>query len=746
MSATAGYGFTGKTLRVDLTTNTISTEDTLTKYGKFWGGTGLAYKVMWDEVPASVEPYDAENRIIFGWGPTAGTGAPSASGRTAITTLLPGNPHHAVGHGHMGGSFCSEAKYAGWDSMIVQGKAAAPVWIAVRDYDPNDTPNPSAGTGYGVQILSAAKMWGNGIYRATAEVMEAMGAGAHVAAIGQAGENLVVMSNVMCDVSHSAGAVGSVLGSKNLKAIGVVGTGGVKIALNKRGWRALVDNCMALLGAYNQVVTPTTPQPWSEYSGGSRWGAGKNVYWRAATPPVHLGVCEPHDRQSIGYRSYSTSYGGGGTAPWIVRQDGCHGCPLRCHVCFNMPSVARWGGQAGAPDGHASNICSGLEWFSNMRDDTKTTGDEGKIRQSEAVVVGIHVADDYGLWSNYRIVEFVWPWLYSGGAKTSASGITDGGVSYIKPNVPAAEWTDLTTNLFPLYEAGDMNFLFELGRRMAFKVGVFGAAMGGRHQDMFATWVDKNGASLAAPFLSSSGLKYWGWDANGGGTGGMSHHEGVQVGNLINTGYNRDPTNHTHTKLTGPGLPALLTQVILEEEFAACGFGPGMGAAYDASGVTPINAAKAKFAKFCACRLEVHNALGMCDWVYPLAFSPLRERGYRGDLTLEARIYSAVTGDTKSMADLDTDGERFYTLQRALTIRKFNNMNMRALHDRLPAWLLGSSITSSTDTIADWEASLDLYYDAWGYDRATGAPTRATLERLGMKDVADQLAGLGLLP
>ena len=52
-----------------------------------------------------------------------------------------------------------------------------------------------------------------------------MGSDAHVAAIGQAGENLVRLSNVMCDRSHSAGGVGSVMGSKNLKAIGVNGTG-----------------------------------------------------------------------------------------------------------------------------------------------------------------------------------------------------------------------------------------------------------------------------------------------------------------------------------------------------------------------------------------------------------------------------------------------------------------------------------------------------------------------------------------
>ena len=88
-------GFTGKTLRVDLTTRTWVAEPTLgvwsngntpfvagsgTDHSKFWGGNGQAYKVLWDEVPNSVKWYSPANRIHFGWGPMAGSGAPS-SGR-----------------------------------------------------------------------------------------------------------------------------------------------------------------------------------------------------------------------------------------------------------------------------------------------------------------------------------------------------------------------------------------------------------------------------------------------------------------------------------------------------------------------------------------------------------------------------------------------------------------------------------------------------------------------------------------
>src|SRR5665647_2644123 len=78
-------GWTGKTLRVDLTARTSTVENTLEKYKDFWGGTGMAYKVLWDEVPVGTDPFDAKNRLIFGWGPLTGTGAP-CGGRTGQRT------------------------------------------------------------------------------------------------------------------------------------------------------------------------------------------------------------------------------------------------------------------------------------------------------------------------------------------------------------------------------------------------------------------------------------------------------------------------------------------------------------------------------------------------------------------------------------------------------------------------------------------------------------------------------------
>ncbi|HZK66561.1 MAG TPA: aldehyde ferredoxin oxidoreductase N-terminal domain-containing protein, partial [Chloroflexota bacterium] len=228
-------GWTGKSLRVNLSSGQITTEDTIEKYKEYMGGTGVGYKVLWDEVPAGTKAFDEANKLVFSVGPLTGTGAP-CGGRTTITGIFPTvYPTELVGSGHMGGHWGAELKFAGWDNIIVEGKADRPVWLCIQDSQ--------------VGIRDAAHLWGNGIYRATAAIAQEMGSDAQVAAIGQAGENMVRMSTILNGNSHSAGGLGGVMGSKNLKAIGIKGTGSVKIAADKGEWREYVRYMLSLLGA-----------------------------------------------------------------------------------------------------------------------------------------------------------------------------------------------------------------------------------------------------------------------------------------------------------------------------------------------------------------------------------------------------------------------------------------------------------------------------------------------------------------
>jgi aldehyde:ferredoxin oxidoreductase len=257
MVATPG-GFAGKVLRVDLSTGGISTHDTIERYGNVLGGTGLGYQVLWEEVPAGTGAFDTANKLVFATGALAGTGVP-CNGRTAVTAIFPTCwPKPLVASGHMGGQFAAKLKYAGYDALVIEGRADKPVWLFIRDRR--------------VELRDAAHLWGTGIRRTTLEISQEMGAGCAVAAIGQAGERLAPMAVVANALSHIAGGVGGIMGAKNLKAIGVQGSGAVRIAGDKGEWEELVKFHLSILGANNQHVVPSFPSPSSEYyNPGSRW-------------------------------------------------------------------------------------------------------------------------------------------------------------------------------------------------------------------------------------------------------------------------------------------------------------------------------------------------------------------------------------------------------------------------------------------------------------------------------------------
>jgi aldehyde:ferredoxin oxidoreductase len=99
MAATPG-GFAGKVLRVDLSTGRTSSVDTVERYGDVLGGTGIGYRVLWDEVPAGTRAFDPANKLVFATGVLAGTGVP-CNGRTAVTAIFPTCWPRQIGRAHV---------------------------------------------------------------------------------------------------------------------------------------------------------------------------------------------------------------------------------------------------------------------------------------------------------------------------------------------------------------------------------------------------------------------------------------------------------------------------------------------------------------------------------------------------------------------------------------------------------------------------------------------------------------------
>ncbi len=692
-------GWTGKTLRVNLSTGKISKEDTA-RYKDYLGGTGVGYRVLWDEVPAKTRSFDEANKIVMGGGPLTGTSAP-CGGRTSITTIFPCvYPTELVGTGHMGGHWGAELKYAGWDNVIIEGKSDKPVYIAISDDR--------------VEIRDASHLWRNGIYRATASICQEMGPETQVAAIGQAGENLVRMSVVMNAFSHSAGGVGGVFGSKKLKAIAVRGSGAIPIAADPQEWKKLRRYVLSLMGGNNQHVVPSTPQPWADFSAPrSRWTARKGLFWGAANPAIETGECRPEELNRIGFRTMKATYDLGPEAEkHTVRMGGCASCPIRCHSQIDVPSVeAKYGVSR-----YAASTCVG--WNGRMYFKSFPDGPAGTT-SIEAAVVGKHMADDYGVWTCYSQLQRDFRWAYENG--------------FIKANLPAEEYKSID---WSKCEAGDPGFLKELYRRIALREGEFGVAFGEGPGYLAARW------KFPQSYFDSEATHYW----KMGHPGHHANEDAGQAGVLINLIYNRDAQCHSHSNFVRNGLPTKIQKQLAEKLW-------GSGAVDDVQNFTRMNPDKARFAVWALLRKELHDSLTLCNWMYPMVASPLKSRNYEGDNGIEAQLYSFVTGDRKDAAELDLVAERIFNLHRALTIRDMGTADMRTVHDMIPDRIFDlpknkQAFTPGTNKMEreDMEIAKDHFYQVLGWDRKTGAPTRATLEKLGLKDVAEKLAGMDLLP
>ncbi|HRY13694.1 MAG TPA: aldehyde ferredoxin oxidoreductase family protein [Syntrophomonadaceae bacterium] len=229
------YGWTGQIIRVNLTAGTIKKEALpVSDLHNFIGARGLGSKIIFDEIDPQVDPLSPDNKLIFMTGPLTGTLATSGGRYNVITK---GPLTGTIAASNSGGSFGPEIKFAGYDGIIFEGKSPEPVYLWIN----NDT----------VELRSAADLWGKTVIETTDFIKENVDDDARVAAIGPAGENLVKFANILNDYNRAAGrtGVGAVMGSKNLKAVAVRGTLGVKVA-DQEGFFAAINDARAKLKAH----------------------------------------------------------------------------------------------------------------------------------------------------------------------------------------------------------------------------------------------------------------------------------------------------------------------------------------------------------------------------------------------------------------------------------------------------------------------------------------------------------------
>ena len=205
-------GWVGKIARVNLSTGKVTVQDLPKEMAvSYLGGRGFGARILYDEVGPSVEPFSPDNLIIFATCPLNGSKAPSSS-RFSVTTKSPLTG--TIVDSNSGGKTGLRIKDAGYDVLIISGKAAHPVWLLVDET--------------GIKINDAGKLWGQDVIITNDSLLKQVSNPeiASVACIGPAGENLVRFASVMSDKSKATGrgGVGAVMGSKNLKAVVASGT------------------------------------------------------------------------------------------------------------------------------------------------------------------------------------------------------------------------------------------------------------------------------------------------------------------------------------------------------------------------------------------------------------------------------------------------------------------------------------------------------------------------------------------
>jgi aldehyde:ferredoxin oxidoreductase len=293
------YGWHGRILRINLTTGALN-EQTFTHEQaiQYFGGRGLAIKVLLEGMDPTADPLSPDNLLVMATGPLTSTPAPTGN-RYMVVTKSPLTG--ALSNSNSGGIFPTMMKRSGYDLFVFEGAASKPVYLYVDERK--------------AELRDATHLWGLDTHQTEDTIRHETAEDVRIACIGPAGENLALIAAIIND-KHRAAArsgVGAVMGSKNLKAVAVRGT--LKPALyDEKAMRGLVRE------ANRQVAADV------------RAGSSMRIYGTAYVPDVtnEAGIFPTHNFQYGQFEGTPKINGITLKEHFLVRHSGCYACPLAC--------------------------------------------------------------------------------------------------------------------------------------------------------------------------------------------------------------------------------------------------------------------------------------------------------------------------------------------------------------------------------------------------------------------------------
>jgi len=726
------YGYTGKILWVSLNDMKTSTLNTMDYAEKYIGGRGIATRIFWEKAkPRMKDGLDPDNLLMLMTGPLSGTLSPTSGRTTTWFKSLVQWPKAWFSWSNFGGEWGPQLKYAGYDGIVLHGKADHPVYIWINDET--------------VEFRDAKAVWGKDTYYAQRMIVKELGGDKKikVVTIGPAGENMVRQAILLTDTGDAAGwGPGGVMGSKNVKAIAVRGTKGVKVADPK-----------ALMFESKR----------------------------------HLDISSDGRKKPVGP---TMGIKGGALEYAFKRNAGCFACPnTSCHSfltpsnapageawCAPVIDPARW---AGVADGKMKPVTTA---FGDMvYDSPPPPNTPSSLGPLERLLSSL--AFDDRSWLFGKILDLVGINLFSVGGL----GHTDVGswpVSCYRLGI----FTDKMTAPLDLSKVGTREFAETFATAVAERKGKF-ARLLGEGPVRAAAYIREHPEEFG--LTTEQAEKQWEVCERVYPAHGMMTHHFYRDSSLTSPKFRQAPISAmiwalstrdpfaTHHKAfsvyddTNPTSRDTAKAMYFNED-AGCRYldaegrtlltdqisQPEKGKWYDYQNVER-KPAKANFTKGTpeAVKLALaygiqNDSLTLCDTLFPMvAGGSLGARPSQGtasdpskgtDVALGSRLYTAVTGISKTYDQLMEDSYRIFLLDRAICIRDddrtraddtFNKYHF----DRPDAQ--GIPIDR-----AEFDKGMNMFYELMGCDVKTGNPTRATLEKYGLKDVADELEKLGKLP
>lgn len=304
------YGWVGKILKVNLTSQQAETESTEPYIDKYIGGRGIGVRLVYDHYVPGTDAFDPANPLIFSMGPLTGTAMPS-SGRTDVTALSPMSNLRAKSN--FGGYWGPEVKYAGFDHIVITGKSEKPCYLWIHDGK--------------AEVRDASHIWGQDTFETQRTIQKELGdPEIKVVCIGPAGENLVRFACLITEVAGAAArtGMGAVMGSKNLKAIAVRGSGKVRVAKP--------DEMLSLSLDVNREIRehPACKEL-------SNWGVVRFISMMYQLSFFPVGYFE-----DVHWEDIINNFGGPNYVErFQTKNVGCFACPVRCKNFLCVPEIGK---------------------------------------------------------------------------------------------------------------------------------------------------------------------------------------------------------------------------------------------------------------------------------------------------------------------------------------------------------------------------------------------------------------------